>query len=386
VQVIKNVVQRYEPTLEILELLDIFRLMVNDCVRIGLEEGVTSLKSLSKMTYHALDRYSILSGYKLTAISRAVGILKNYRKSLRKHPTKIPYCVKPTLVDYYVRKIVNNKLRLSLFPKNYIYIPLNRHTLSVISGHTLRSITLTTCTISVCYSKEVMEMEPSGLVGIDRNLNNITIATNTGESRTFDLSEATRIKATYREVKSHFRRNDDRIKRKIFGKYGIKQRNRVKQIIHKTTKSVIEDAKAKNFGIVMEKLMGIRKLYRSGNGQGNEYRFKLNSWSFYEAQRQFEYKAHWEGLKVIYVNPSRTSSHCAVCGSKHESTERMMYCPECKNTIDRDVNASRNIVQRGMRFVPVGASGEAVNQLKDGKSMTLSQICKNLTEPKKDYK
>jgi len=361
VQVIKSVIQRYEPTPDILELLETFRQMVNDCVRIGLEEKTTSLKSLSLKAYHQLERYNLPTCYRLTAISKATGILRNYRKSLRKRPTKTPYCVKPMLTDCYARRIIDGKLRLPVTARNYIYIPLNKHTLSVTSGYTLRSVTLTTCTISVCYSKEMAETEPRGLIGVDRNLDNLTTATNTGETCRFDLSEATRIKSVYREVKSHFRRNDDRIRKHVYGKYGIKQRNRVKQITHRTTKTVVEDAKVRGFGIAMEKLTGLRKLYRKGNGQGNDYRSRLNGWSFGEAQRQIEYKAKWEGIKVVYVQPGGTSSRCAVCGSKVlESTDRMVYCPECKVLVDRDVNAARNIAERGMRFVPVGGAGEAM--------------------------
>jgi putative transposase len=369
VQVVKSVIQRYEPTPETLSLLEEFRKMVNDSIRIGLEEKTTSLKSLSLKAYHQLERYRLPTCYRLTAISRATGILRNYRKSLRKHPTKTPYCVKPMLTDCYARRIIDGKLRLPLTPRNYVYIPLNKHTLSVLSGHTLRSVTLTTCTISVCYSKEVAEAEPRGLIGVDRNLDNLTTST-----RAYDLSEATRIKASYREVISHFKRNDVRIRKKIAGKYGVKQRNRVKQITHRATKAVVEDAKLRGFGIAMEKLTGIRKLYRKGNGQGNEYRSRLNSWSFYEAQRQIEYKARWEGLKVVYVDPWGTSSRCAVCGSKLESAERLVYCPECKDVFDRDVNAAKNIAERGMRFMPFGVAVEAVMAENHAESMPLSQV------------
>ncbi len=76
----------------------------------------------------------------------------------------------------------------------------------------------------------------------------------------------------------------------------------------------------------------------------------MNSWSYYELQRQIEYKARWEGLKVIYVDARGTSSLCAACGSKlnSNSTNRQLWCPKCKILIDRDVNAARNILARGL--------------------------------------
>ncbi len=48
-----------------------FRNMVNDCIRIGLQNNVTSLKALSTKSYHYLYRYDIVSYYKHHAISRA---------------------------------------------------------------------------------------------------------------------------------------------------------------------------------------------------------------------------------------------------------------------------------------------------------------------------
>jgi len=264
-------------------------------------------------------------------------------------------------------KIVDGKLRLPIKPREYIYIPLNRYTLKVLSQPNLKlgSVTLTANTVSISFSKETAEIEPRGYIGIDRNLDNVTVASSDGEVVTYDLSEATRIKAIYREVKRHFRRNDVRIRRRIFRKYGRKQRNKVNQILHRVSKHIVEKAKENGFGIVMENLKGIRRLYRKGNGQGRQFRSRLNSWSFYELQRQIEYKAKGEGVAVIYVSPQKTSSTCAICGSKIlECTERKVYCPRCRTLVDRDVNAARNILARGMRFVPVGQPFEAMVSVK----------------------
>ena len=75
----------------ILYLMSKFRNMVNDCIRIGLQYNVTSLKTLSIKSYRYLDRHDILSYYKLYAISRAPGILQNRKKSIeRGSKTKTP--------------------------------------------------------------------------------------------------------------------------------------------------------------------------------------------------------------------------------------------------------------------------------------------------------
>jgi putative transposase len=161
------------------------------------------------------------------------------------------------------------------------------------------------------------------------------------------------------------RRNDVRIRREISSKYGLKQREKVKQILHRASKQIVDEAKRERFGIIMENLTGIRALYRRGNGQGRSYRGRMNSWSFAEFQRQVEYKARWEGLPVVYVRPHGTSAKCSICGSRLAripEENRQLHCPSCGVTVDRDVNAARNILARGVRFAPIALPTEAMVQ------------------------
>ncbi|MGA8857615.1 MAG: transposase [Candidatus Bathyarchaeia archaeon] len=363
---VKAVQQHYTPSAEILLMLEQFRQMLNDCVRIGLTENMTGLKSLSTKAYGQLAAYDAMSYYKLCAISKATGILRNYRKARRKNPeTKEPYARRLQLATCYGFKIrkVEGTLSLPFKPKQPLSIPLNAHVLHVLSepGIQVRSVTLTDQHFSIAYAKEVEIIQPHGLIAIDRNLDNLTAADLEGHVTRQNLTRATEIKATYREIRSHMRRNDMRIRQRVTGKYGRKQREKVKQILHHASKRIVLDAKRKEFGIVMEKLTGIRKLYRKGNGQGRMYRGRMNSWSYGELQRQIEYKARWEGIPVIYVNPYGTSVKCSMCGSRMKPEEnRQLKCRSCGFTVDRDVNAARNILARGVRFAPFASASEAM--------------------------
>ena len=365
---VKAVQQHYTPGPEILQMLEQFRQMLNDCVRIGLAENVTSLKSLSMKAYDQLATYDAMSYYKLCAISKATGILGNYRKASRKNPEiKDPYARRPQLTTCYGFKIktLEGALLLPFKPKQPLSIPLNAHVLHVLSEPNIqiRSVTLTEKQLSISYAKEVEPIQPRGLIAIDRNLDNLTIATSEGQMRRQNLAKATEIKAMYREIRSHMRRNDTRIRQHVTGKYGRKEREKVRQILHHASKQIVLDAKLREFGIVMEKLTGIRKLYRRGNWQSRSYRGRMNSWSYYELQRQIEYKATWEGIPVIYVNPKGTSVKCSICGSKMKPEEnRQLKCRSCGFTVDRDVNAARNILARGVRFAPFASASEAMVQ------------------------
>ncbi|MDE1729172.1 MAG: IS200/IS605 family accessory protein TnpB-related protein, partial [Thaumarchaeota archaeon] len=84
------------------------------------------------------------------------------------------------------------------------------------------------------------------------------------------------------------------IRRDLASKLFNRRTRRIKQKLHLISKSIVQLVKKENAAIVFEDLKGIRKLYRKGNGQGNTYRRKLNSWSFYELERQVVYKSHWE--------------------------------------------------------------------------------------------
>jgi putative transposase len=346
--------------------------MVNVCIAVGIEEKVSSFNTLSLKSYHRLS-CNILSYYRLCAISTAAGILHNYRKAAKKNArAKIPCAKKLMLTTCYGFKIQNGLLRLPVRPRQYVYVKLNSHTLQVLSGLNARSVTLTLDSLSISYSKEIVEIEPKGYVGVDRNLNNVTVASTDGTVQTLDLSKATKIKSDYPYVKSRFKRNDSRTMARVFSKYGEKQQNRVQPILHNASKRIVDEAKTRRYGIVMENLTGLRRLYRRGNFQSRNYRALMNSWSFGELQRQIEYKARWEGVRVVYVPARNTSKQCSICGYKTlESTHRQLWCPRCSMFLDRDENAARNIAAGGLRFSPNGPPGEAMVEEREPENATL---------------
>lgn len=63
------------------------------------------------------------------------------------------------------------------------------------------------------------------------------------------------------------------------------------------------------------------------------------------------YKAESLGKIVIAVDPRGTTIQCSECGTAvpKELAERVHRCPNCAVVLDRDVNASRNILSAGLR-------------------------------------
>ena len=61
------------------------------------------------------------------------------------------------------------------------------------------------------------------------------------------------------------------------------------------------------------------------------------------------YKAEEAGKKIIKVNPKNTTKMCSKCGAivNKKLSDRIHNCPYCFLKIDRDLNASINILRRG---------------------------------------
>ena len=369
----KAVKQRFTPPVSIEPLMETFRLMCNDAIRIGLAANASSLKRLSKLTYGELRRYDAPSYYKLCAISKVAGILAARKKSIRRgFPTKTPYLSKPMLVSGYGFKVQGGSLHIPIGVRRFERIPLNAHTLAVISesGAEVRSFTLSERSLSLCIVKQVEEMKQAeGVIGVDRNLRNVTLG-NAEQVVYYDVSKAVEIADNTRSIIRSFKRNDVRIRRELAGKYGRRRHERVRQILNRVSKSIVAYAKVRRQAIAFEDIGGIRKLYRRGNGQGRSFRGRMNSWPFSELKRQVEYKAAWEGVPVITLTAKETrgtTMGCYRCGERLQDSRerpRVLWCLRCGRWEDRDLVAVMNISHRGwVRFAQSrgeGGAGEAV--------------------------
>lgn len=379
--VTKSVTQSYSPTHQILQILELFRKMVNDCIEIGLQHDISTMKALSKLCYHELNRYDdIPSYYKLCAISRAAGILAARKKSIKRgYSTKSPYAAKPQLISCYGFKIVDGILRIPLGDRRYFDIHLNTYSRQILASDpslTIRSFTMTSNTVNITISKEVNEIDCINTVGIDRNLYNLTVG-DANKIIQYDLSKAVTITENTKLIIRSFKRNDHRIRRKLSSKYGRRRKNRINQLLHRVSKTVVRNVKDSKTAIVFEDIRHIRRLYQRGNGQGKQFRGLLNSWSFAEIKRLITYKAAWEKVPIFQLSLKETrgtSSLCPRCGERLQvgQLKRSLWCSKCKRELDRDVVAAMNISYKGRAFLssngksvferPEGAASEAMVQ------------------------
>lgn len=70
-----------------------------------------------------------------------------------------------------------------------------------------------------------------------------------------------------------------------------------------------------------------------------------------------EYKAELFGTHVAPVKPAGTTKECSECSVETSKPlwVREHSCPACGHTEDRDLNAAKNILSRGLKQLQIGA-------------------------------
>lgn len=347
---IKAVKFRYRPTPELRSLLETFRKMCNDAIRIAIERRASSRFDLIRKAYPRLKDYGLHSHYIHSACEVAFAICKNRNRR------KEPYVRKPFLkLDNETYRLDYLLLRIPTSPRNFLFIALegSLYHRSFLADRNLKrgSITITEDGVIIAFSKETPMTVSLGAIGIDVNERNVTWSDSDGKTEHVDLSEIAEIKERYKAIRRRITqrtRRDERVMQKLLKRYGKRERDRTMQRIHLVSKHVIKQSKTKGLVVALEKLTGIRRRYRRGNYQGRSYRGRMNSWSFREIQRQLAYKGPWEGIPVVFVNPRGTSRNCSYCGTlllRSREEKRVLLCPQCNTRWDRDVNASRNLMR-----------------------------------------
>ena len=219
--------------------------------------------------------------------------------------------------------------------------------------------TLKTCTIVhkadgwyACISMQdetVPELLPmdkvSAVIGIDVGLK---------EFLTTSDGQTVPIQQIYRKTQNHLARQQRRLDRKQKGsKRAEKQKNfiarihqrvgRIRENFHYNTAHQL----VKNYDLIAVEDLNIKGLART----------RLSKSVLDAAWGRFitilETVAVKRGVHVVKVNPHGTSQNCSGCGAKVPKTLsiRLHECHRCGCTLDRDVNAGKNILDRALNEV-----------------------------------
>jgi len=359
------------------ELLETFREMVNNAIHLCLEESIRGRLKLRDRIYKEFqDKYGVVSCYPYSVAEVAWSIVKKHRRWHRK-----PYAKRLMLkmdasnysLNYAILSLPFRKGQRLLVPLEY-----GDHQRSFLMDSSLKrgSVTLTENAIIITFSKMVTPYEPVHKIGYDLNEKSFVGS----DGMRVDLSEVARLHCEYGVRRSEFYRrhpSDTRLKRNYAS--SRREKDRVKQLLHRVTCQILEKAKENKQAIVLERLKGIRYAHQKGNGEGHGRRRRIAQWPFHVIQSYIRYKANWEGVPVEFVSAAWTSQTCHACAFVNRNlklTDREWRCPSCGATLDRDLNAAINIERRGkipcLGEVRPGARG--TDEARKGNEQTTAQI------------
>jgi putative transposase len=140
-----------------------------------------------------------------------------------------------------------------------------------------------------------------------------------------------------------------------------KIRNTRKDFLHKTSSDMI----AKYSGVILEDLNIFSMM------KNNKLAKSISDVSWYEFIRMLEYKSLWNSKHFIKINRWYASSKiCNNCGNKKvdlKLSDRTYICESCGKVLDRDYNASKNILDEGLNILKTTAGQAESNACEDEK-------------------
>jgi putative transposase len=208
--------------------------------------------------------------------------------------------------------------------------------------------------VYITVEKEVQERNPKSVLAVDLGIRWTATTVNSNNPKPkFYGKQLRRVKGHY-----FYLRRSLALKKayRALKRLGHKERRVVNDILHKTSRAIVDEALENDSMIVLGKLKGIRK-----NGKGRRFNRKLNNGFPYHRLSQFiEYKARWLGIKVIKVSERNTSKTCHRCGHIGLRAGSLFKCPKCGYTCNADYNGAINILKRAMGYMPI--AGAALTQ------------------------
>ena len=247
-------------------------------------------------------------------------------------------------------KFSNNDRYISIPKCQRIRIKKHRDFIGTIKSITVSKTTDNKYYISLLVETEIEPLEATEkMIGLDLGIKELIVDSNGKKYKNQKYLTKSQEKLAKEQrklskmVKGSNNRNKQRIKVAKLHKHIQNQRN---DYLHKLSKKIVDE----NQVIALEDL----------KVKDMEHKNKLArnitdaSWSRFVSM--LIYKANWYGRTVIKVPNNYPSSQlCSICGYKNSITKslniRKWTCPECGTVHDRDINAAKNILSKGIEIL-----------------------------------
>ena len=335
------------------------------CVRFFYNKSLSDMNDIYKSTgkfknitpASYKEDYSFLKEVDSLALSNAQLNRNAAFKSFFNHKTAFPKYKSKRNDQSYTTNMVNGNVK---FSNNDRYISIPKCSRIRIKKHRgfdgiIKSITVSMTTdnkyyISLLVEEENKPMEVNDkMIGLDLGIKELIIDSNGHKYKNHKYLTKSQNKLAREQrklskmVKGSNNRNKQRIKIAKLHKHIQNQRN---DYLHKLSKSIIDE----NQIICIESLL-VKNMISDSKLARN---ITDSSWS--RLVSILTYKANWYNRKVIKIPATYPSSQlCSKCGYKNSITKdlaiRKWTCPKCGSIHDRDINAARNILSKGIELL-----------------------------------
>ena len=207
--------------------------------------------------------------------------------------------------------------------------------------------------VSVCVEEELdlPERKNNQAVGIDIGVKNLAVTSNNeyyGNPKYLDKYER-KIKRLQQELsrKTKGSKNYIKCKKKLEEVY-----RKLKNARKKTVEAIVSNI-TQNHDIIIAENLQVKKMLDKKNNH-KRLRKEITNATFSEIIRILKYKCLWLNKIFIQISPYYASSQvCSRCGNKDEIMKdlriREYHCSKCGLEIERDYNASINILNEGLK-------------------------------------
>ena len=231
--------------------------------------------------------------------------------------------------------------------------------------------------ISFNFYTDIESKETNGAVGIDLGIKNFTICSDgvVFENKRFLEKSLRKLKISQRKLSKKKKGSNNRDKQKLkVSKLHKKVKNQRNDYQHKVSREI-----ANKYKVICLETLKVKNMIKN---RKLSKAIQDASWNSFVSKLEYKVAENQGYLVKIdrFYPSSKTCSNCGCVKDKLSLSERTYKCNECGFTIDRDLNASINILNVGLKMIEatVATTGTSLkNQSLWSSKTTLDSLEKN---------